>query len=837
MSGSGNRTIDAASGPFTLGTLNWNNTTGENDSLRNGTLNFNSAGGVSTFTYNGSAGGNLQIRNGASIQAAAGQTLNINNASSAANSRINFTTDGAGGTISGSGTIVYNDTSGLDGNLLRGIRFQILNTGFSGTFRLESGTLEIYNTGAVFGTGTLELNGGQVLSDNNAYNLSNDVRVNGGFVFTGTKALTLSGTTTLGAPSPTITIDNTSQPLTLSGVVAGEGFTKMGAGTLVVNNTANTFSGPVNINVGEVEFTSNGALGNSTSIAVDGGRLSFRGSFAVDPGHSIFVGDGAGTSISTPGGSSVITYNGIIANKPGEIGSWAKQGGGTLALGGANTFTGSVTVNNGTLRLDNLAALATASSVVVDSSVNASTLQLNVPGTNTWQIGTGAIILHNGGTLRQLSGSESDIALIAQTIQLSGTGGTINAPGDSRIYVQGDIVGGGTLIKSGGGELRFTSTPKTYTGVTQVNNGRLRIDTTGIPTGTSAINLNGGNLRFGQAGTRVYSLGAGGSAPVNITGVSSIEHSDLGHATLTNPIVITGAGNFRSREDGALFEFSGPITGNGTLSINEGTGGNPVQAGTIYLSGNASAFAGNVNVLQSTLHLGENTTLGANAFTLNVPATLMVGIASESLLGAVSATTATLAAGSVITTKFSTGPTGGVHTYDIIATTGGVTDNGAVAKGNSVMQLSLQNAANTLSLVANVNYAGFGNLGFNAIQTAVGDYLNDATTGSALSLLRGQALNSATDAEIASFYESIAGEEYGSMMDTTLFHGQEQLRSITRYAPHLQNRFGLRDSLGVRPADGSLESPDWNLFSDLRVQRGSQARTTELGGFDSSGQA
>jgi autotransporter-associated beta strand protein len=545
----------------------------------------------------------------------------------------------------------------------------------------------------------------------------------------------------------------------------------------------------------------------------------------------------ADSVIHVEGASSVLNLTGQISGS----GALEKIGGGTLALTANNPFSGSITLQNGTLQLSNLNAISSASGIQAGSGT---AIQLNVTGLNAWQLGTGNIVLNNGGTLRQFSGSDEDIALISQTIQLTGTGGTLNAPGDSRIYAQGDITGSGALTKAGGGELRFTNSPKTYTGATNVNNGRLRIDRDGIPIATSAINLGGGNLRFGQSGNFTFSLGAGGNAPVNITGSSSIEHTDLGHITLTNPISRTGGGtgNFRSRDDGALLELSGTLTGGGALNINQGTGGNPVQAGTIFLSGNASAFSGNINVLQSTLRLGQNTTLGANAFTLQAPATLMLDLASPSDFGRVSATSATLSSGSTIATNFLSGPDGGITTYDIINTTSGVTNNGALVQSTGLMQLSLNTTnPNILQLVADVDYSGGGLLGFNQIETAVSEYLNAPGTGTALSAMRGGALNSTTDAEIAALYNAIAAEEYAGTIDTALYGAQSQLRSITRFAPHLQNRLGLADSLGVRPhepgaAGGDLAYSNWNVFSDLLIQGNDRARSTELGGYNASGQ-
>ena len=843
LSGGGNREIDGDGDTYTLGVLNWNNDRDDNERLVDGDFIFESPGMVSTLTYNGTDGGNLQFRDGTNIIVNAGQTLNINNASTDDGSRIVFSSSGSNGELEGDGLVIFNDTSPDAASNLRVIRFQENSNNFEGIFRLNSGTMEIEDDagGEVFGDGSLEIAGGRVDISDDTIELENDVAINGSFVFAGDEEFEISGTTTVAGSNPTITVENEDEKLIFSGVVDGGGFTVDGVedAEVIFENGGNTFSGPVAVLGGEVEFDGDGSVGNTRSLTADGGRLSFRGEYEIDPAATIFVGNGADTSLSTPGGSSEIVFNGIIADKPGETGSWAKQGGGRLILGGANTFTGSVAVNNGDLRLNDAAALVTAASVLVDATDDDAVLELNVSGEQNWQLGRGNLILRNGGRLEQQVDGDGDIATIGQTIVLEGTGGEIDVNGDAQMNATGDITGT-HLEKSGGGELRFTETPKTYTGTTMVTNGRLRIDDDGIPINTSAIILDDGNLRFGQRRQRTYSLGAGGNAPITIE-KGSIEYTDEEGAILTNPVEVAGEGNFRSRIAGSVFEFTGDLTGDGDLTINEGSGGNPVQGGTIFLSGDASAFMGDVDVEQSTLRLGNQTTLGADNFTLKSGATLALDIASPTQLGNVVADDdADFEAGSFIDPNFNGTIAPGANTYTIVTVGDDLTDDGAAVIDRPLADFSLVTAGNELQLTAIADFRGAG-LGFNQIQSSVGDYLQTASGGTALGRVRAEAVNQRDVDSVVEFYDSIAADEVGGMMDAAIFHGADQLRSVGRFAPHTQNRLAQENtsnSLFTVESQASAEGLDgWNAFHDVRAQRSSRGREFELGGYEQNGQA
>src|SRR5205085_3045473 len=88
----------------------------------------------------------------------------------------------------------------------------------------------------------------------------------------------VAGTISIQAAS---TFGSTSGDLTLSGVISSTGantLTKVGAGTITLTG-ANTFVGGTIINAGTLEAGAAGALGSTTSVAINsGGTLLFSAS-------------------------------------------------------------------------------------------------------------------------------------------------------------------------------------------------------------------------------------------------------------------------------------------------------------------------------------------------------------------------------------------------------------------------------------------------------------------------------------------------------------------------------------------------------------------------------
>ena len=97
---------------------------------------------------------------------------------------------------------------------------------------------------------------------------------------------------------------------------------------------------------------------------INGGTLEGSSTFTLNANRGIAVGPTSGTGSGTIAVASgdTLTYNGIIANNSSGTGtlilgnSSLTSATGTLALSGANTFSGGLTQNYGLLTIVNVAA-------------------------------------------------------------------------------------------------------------------------------------------------------------------------------------------------------------------------------------------------------------------------------------------------------------------------------------------------------------------------------------------------------------------------------------------------------------------------------------------------
>jgi autotransporter-associated beta strand protein len=179
------------------------------------------------------------------------------------------------------------------------------------------------------------------------------------------------------------------------------------------------------------------------------------------------------------------TLSGILSN-----GSLIKDGPGTLALSGANTFAGGVTVTGGTLRL------ATASALTSGSSLTAQGGTLDI---GPYNVAAGAVTLVDGaitGTTGILTGSGYDVRK-----------GTVNA-----------TLGGSVALAKTTPDTATLAGANIYTGVTTVSGGSLRATSgTGLPAASNLV-LAGGVLEGIGATTFTRNLGTSWSNTVQWTG-------------------------------------------------------------------------------------------------------------------------------------------------------------------------------------------------------------------------------------------------------------------------------------------------------------------------------
>ena len=274
----------------------------------------------------------------------------------------------------------------------------------------------------------------------------------------------------------------------------------------------------------------------------------------------------AGTLTSNEPTNDALTISSVVADV--ASGSLTKSGAGTLTLSRTNTYSGTTTVNGGTLSITDHSGI----------------------GNNT------AALTLNGGTLT-VTGTGSQT--IANPITLGTNGGTVNYENTGVTDIEtlsGVISGSSTLTKTGNGTVKLTGTNNGNTFATTISLGTLDIpDHTNIGTGT--ITLNGGTLKVTGAGTQNDSTTGGGL-----------------YDDLPNAVAIGSGGGIidsASMTGDTQLALHGALTGSGSLTTD----------GAVNLW-NANDFLGNINVHSglleafSTSNFGSGTTITLNANTL-----------------------------------------------------------------------------------------------------------------------------------------------------------------------------------------------------------------------------
>ena len=281
-----------------------------------------------------------------------------------------------------------------------------------------------------------------------------------------------------GSASPAVNITNTvapgsvvvsaSQNYTLggSGAITGSGsFTKSGTGTLQVNNN-NTFTGPLTVNGGLIQYNNNAYLG-SGNITLNGATLSFSlsgsGTF-LTLANSLSVGAGTintlimsqretlGGTVTNSGTLNLVAPSTLGGTRDYLSGSWS-QFAGTLNISGGGAL-------NCMIQGGNYDGFNNANVTISNETVNVS----GTPGGSTISIGA---LSGNAGA--NLQGSSQDYGgLIAWQI------GGLNLNTTFAGAIQNGGLGSAALTKTGSGTLTLSGI-STHSGATTVSNGTLLV--------------------------------------------------------------------------------------------------------------------------------------------------------------------------------------------------------------------------------------------------------------------------------------------------------------------------------------------------------------------------
>lgn len=442
---------------------------------------------------------------------------------------------------------------------------------------------------AAFGAGAV------ALPANSQRFLANQNNGNGGVVLTGgverlddaagdtdTLTLTLGGTNTDENELTGNIVTTTGGPLAIA---------KTGVGRWALSGATSTYTGGVTISVGTLVAKSNTAFGSSSAGAVtlaSGATLELSGGITLNKasvalnlqggtvknlsGDNTYSGataplTGGATTFDVTAGS--LTFNPTISSA--TVLGIVKSSTGTLRLNNAaNSYTGTTTVNGGTLEVLRLANLS------ANSSIGAPTTSVN-----------GTIAMAAGSTLKHVGVNEASSTERIITIGAAGTL-TIDSSGTGTSSLTLTTTNSGAITPFATGNSTVV-----FTGTNTVSNTCAR--TVANPATFGATSLT-------KSGTNTWSF----TGTLSHTGTTTCTAGvlDLGstNRTLTGALVVSGGTvqNSTNTLDAASVTMTGgtitaPLTGTAALTISSGTAtlqpnaatGSNAQTGNISVSAGA----------------------------------------------------------------------------------------------------------------------------------------------------------------------------------------------------------------------------------------------------------
>jgi len=420
---------------------------------------------------------------------------------------------------------------------------------------------------------------------------------------------------------------NRTNTYTYSGIISGTGMLhQYGTGTTILTGE-NTYTGETRIQQGKLQ------VGNGTSITA-----------SIESTSGVWFVFETATLRFEPGNNMVFTK--LIDAQGGGNVEFKGGGSKSLNLTAKNRYTGTTTIESGSLAIGN----NTTSGAIAGNIINNGVLHFYCPQDYTYsgvisgpgsvyKISSGKLILTgantyggetrvNGGTL-QVGNGTSATASIEST-----SGVTLNLASVLRFDLGADmtfskeISGTGKMeFKAGNRDLKFTGN-NTYTGGTTIDGGYLFIGTGGT-TGSIAGNVNilSGTLIFDRSDVYIFNGIISGAGNVGksvsagktiltgentytgetaiLGGTLQVGNGTSGSIANTSKVTILQNGTLRL-EPGAPMTFSQEISGSGKVEYK----------GTIAKSLNYNAkntYTGTTTIEAGALHVGKITMTGAIA--------------------------------------------------------------------------------------------------------------------------------------------------------------------------------------------------------------------------------
>lgn len=428
-------------------------------------------GAIRNLSGDNTLGGTLTFGGATSIISATG-TLTLSGPAAVGSHTVSI--GGAGNVIMsgggyGSGSIAKNDTgtltlSGTGANSFSNLSVndgKVFLEKSDGTNVVGGGNISVGDGVGGAGSAVLQLGANNQLPDHaTSFTINSDGTFDLNNFSEGVKTLSGTGRVTLGA-SGALTVGVGSGSSTFDGTISGGGTVeKIGSGTFTLKG-ASSYTGGTTISAGTFQLGASNVLSNTGAVDIAGGTLNL-GSYSDTVGAvTLSAGTIAGTGTLTASSLDVAnaTDVSITANLAGSTGL-TKSGVGKLTLTGANTFTGAIAIEGGTVQI-------TANNV----------LRAHLPANggvgNAVNVSAGATLALSGGsnytnTIGSLTGA-GEVSIAYATVLKVG-----NAAANT---FDGTLTGTGLFDKIGSGTFTFSSEANTsafdFKGIVQLTSGTM----------------------------------------------------------------------------------------------------------------------------------------------------------------------------------------------------------------------------------------------------------------------------------------------------------------------------------------------------------------------------
>lgn len=569
----------------------------ENNITVSRVLNINGVGSSTTGAIRSVSGTNtisstLQLGSASRINVDAG-TLTLSNATSVSATNQNLTVGGAAGILAVSGALtIGSGTFTKDG---AGTCSLAVASTYTGNTTISAGIVTFASINAFGTSGTISVTGSGSLHISGTVNFARPISISSTAALGGIRNVSgnnsITSTVTLIGNNARINSDAGTLTLSNANSITGTNFTLVvgGAGNTTFSGTLtqgtggltkdgggnatlavpNSFTGTTTVTAGNLIYGGNNILA-SGNVTVNGGTLNIGafsdtvGTITVSSGSII----GSGTLYSTEDFSfSGGTISSVLGGSSGLI----KTGTGTLTLTGANTFTGQVWIQNGTISVSSLNSVVGGNP---SSNLGAPTNVAN--GTIRFGIGTNSGVLIYTG-----SGQSSD-----RRFELAGgnnSNGTLTHNGSGTLLLSGDLIssatGTSTFFLRGAntndnifsGEIQentglgttafskqdagtwILSRSNGYFGSSTIGGGILRVTANGALGQGTAVTISGGSLQIAP-GVGIITLIqdftiASTGVPANSGAITNINGNNI----ISGIVSISGTARINANADSLIF--------------------------------------------------------------------------------------------------------------------------------------------------------------------------------------------------------------------------------------------------------------------------------------------